>query len=260
MAMSDTERAARNAEPVASEATGSRPEDVSFWEAFNPNAHEPAGPTYEIGPQAGGPAARRHPALRWLFPSIWLIFLADPISALVGEGGVSAWVGVALIVVFAGCYALALPAGWSGHRPQFLALFAAMVALTVAVLPIAHEGTFSMFIYLAVLLVAGFRRWALWGVVVLTGTALLLPVWAGWSDFDENSFENVITLPLIALAMYGFFSLVDTNRAGGRPHRGGPARCRERTHPHRPRPARPAGALAHHDHGEGGPRPQARRA
>lgn len=208
--MTDTERVARDVDVDAPEASAPRPTDVSFWQAFNPSAHGPRGPAFEV---ADGPVARRHPALRWLFPSVWLIFLANPISVLVDRGGVSSWVGIALIVLFAGCYALALPAGWSGHRPQFLALFAAMVVLTVAVLPIAHEGTFSLFIYLAVLLVAGFRRWALWGVAVLTAAAVLLPVWAGWSQFDEDSFENVITLPLIALAMYGFFSLVDTNRA-----------------------------------------------
>ncbi len=211
MTMSETERVARGVDPIAQDATGARPEDVSFWHAFRPG-QDPAGPAFEVTAD-GSSTRRRHPGLRWLFPSIWLIFLADPISALVAKGGVSAWVGVGLIVLFAACYALALPAGWSGHRRRFLALFGAMVALTVVVAPIAHEGTFSLFIYLAVLLVAGFRRIALWGVVVLTAVAVFLPVWAGWSSFDENSFENVITLPLVALAMYGFFSLVDTNRA-----------------------------------------------
>lgn len=150
---------------------------------------------------------------RWLFPAIWLAYLGQTVGGVVEHSsGVAEIVGLVVLGLYAVGYLLALPAGWSGESRQFRLIFVGMVVLSIVEIPLAHQDAFVMWVYIAVLVVAGFRRVALPVIVGLTAVAVVLPrLVPSWhADYD---WDMLLTLPLVGLAMYGFFSIIATNRA-----------------------------------------------
>lgn len=150
---------------------------------------------------------------RYLFPGIWLVYLAQTAGGIATHSaGVVQVLGFLVLGLYAAGYIAALPAGWSGETGRFRVLFVAMVALSVVEIPIAHEDAFVMWVYLGVLVVAGFRRVALPVIAVMTLVAVVLPkLVPSWhADYD---WTMLLTLPLVGLAMYGFFSIIATNKA-----------------------------------------------
>ncbi|MHA3700791.1 sensor histidine kinase [Jatrophihabitans sp. YIM 134969] len=150
---------------------------------------------------------------RYLFPGIWLVYLVQTIGGI-GEhsSGVAEVIGYVILGVYAIGYMIALPAGWSGDTRRFRQVFVVMVLLSLAEIPLAHEDAFVMWVYIGVLVVAGFRRFALPAIAVMTAVAVVLPklVTSWHADFD---WDMLLTLPLVGLAMYGFFSIIATNKA-----------------------------------------------
>jgi two-component system, NarL family, sensor histidine kinase DesK len=148
---------------------------------------------------------------RYVFPSIWLIYLLQTASGVANHAaGWVAAVGYAIVLAFAFCYLAALPAGWSGEGRRFWWLYGAMFVLLALELPIAHQDALVFCVYLAVLTVASRSRWTVPIIVGLIALNLFAPVvihsWGGEVDWQQG-----LTILLVAFAMYGFFAIIHSN-------------------------------------------------
>jgi two-component system sensor histidine kinase DesK len=137
----------------------------------NPSSRADPPPSGFVTP-AGAPAWAKA-VLGFTFPAVFLAYLAQ---TAVGIGqhtdGAGTVVGLALLGAFCVCYLLAL-ATWNGPiagvvSRRALWLFATMIALTLAVAPLAHEDVWVMYVFICSLAVGLFRAWGLLVVAVLT--------------------------------------------------------------------------------------------
>jgi len=175
-------------------------------------------------PDAGGPSAADTEAVlqraRWatgwrrlVFPGVFLVYLAQTGHGIsVHTSGVATAAGVAVLALFATAYVRAVPETMRTPSPRFWWLFAAMLVLFVAELPFAHQDAFVMVTYIVVLSLSALGRRAVPIIVVLVALAMfmppLVPSWHASVDLDA-----AVTISLVALAMYGFFEIIRSNRA-----------------------------------------------
>src|SRR6476660_2281402 len=104
---------------------------------------------------------------RYVFPSVWLIYLAQTVSGIQErQSGIAALTGYVLVGAFAVCYLAALPMGWQHQYRQFWFVYSLCVAFTIALTFLAHEDAFACLVYLAVLTVAAHTWWSVWGILV----------------------------------------------------------------------------------------------
>src|SRR5689334_14073774 len=86
-----------------------------------------------------------------------------------------------------------------------------MVVHTAAETMLAHEDAFVMCIFIAVLAMSTGSRWAFVFVIALAGVAVatpaLIPSWHSGADW-----QMAVTLPLVAFAMFGFFTIIRSAR------------------------------------------------
>ncbi len=153
---------------------------------------------------------------RLLFPAIWLIYLGQTASGVhEHSSGLAAVAGYVVIALFAAGYVLAI-ASTRRNRRLYWALFAGMIALTAIETVFAHEDALVMCVFLVVLVMAGLVFTGHAGatipavaVLTLVATALpaLVPSWDA-----EPEWSMLITLPLVALAMFGFFTIIKASR------------------------------------------------
>jgi two-component system, NarL family, sensor histidine kinase DesK len=185
---------------------------------MNDDACGPSRPWRPWGWDVGPPTAEAQRRKWWgwrrfVFPGIWLIYLAQTASGVSKHS--SGWaeiVGYAIIVAYCAAYVLALPAAWSGNRRRFWALYVSMIVLMGVETIFAHEDALVMCVYIAVLTVGGFGRYAWIGIAVLTAVAAFLPAAVpSWNAGVDGAMA--FTVPLVALAMWGFFGLIRTNVA-----------------------------------------------
>ena len=150
---------------------------------------------------------------RLIFPAIFLFYLISTVAGI-SKHSDGAWAGAGYVALalFCVCYLCAMPAVWTGNHRRFWWLYAAMLALTAAELPLAHEAAFVMFIYIAILGIAFGGSWSLPAAAALTAVALFLPPAIGsWhASFDS---ATAASLALISLAMWAFFGIIRTNHA-----------------------------------------------
>jgi two-component system sensor histidine kinase DesK len=147
---------------------------------------------------------------RYLFPGVWLAYLTETVAGVHQyQTGWAVAAGYAIVALFVVGYLLALSEQWGAPRRYRLA-FPAMWLLALAEAAFARQHAFVMFIFLAVLSVARWRHRALPAVAAITAVAAfgpsLIPSWhtgvqVGW----------LVTIPLVALSMWGFFSIMQTN-------------------------------------------------
>jgi two-component system, NarL family, sensor histidine kinase DesK len=128
------------------------------------------------------------------------------------SSGLAAVAGYAILLAFGVCYLKALPALWSAQRRRFWTLYAALIVLCAVETLFAHEDAFVMCVFIAVQTVGilGNRAWPT--ILALTLVAMVTPrVVPSWhADFQPL---NGLTIPLTALAMWGFFGVIRTNQA-----------------------------------------------
>ena len=148
---------------------------------------------------------------RFVFPGIFLVFLASTVQGIEQYSPGREWAGYLLLLAFAATYLWTLPRTFDGPRPGFWLGYATMVALIAAEAPFAHELTFAMLTYVAVLTVSVKQERSLPSivafVVVGTVTPALVPSW-----HHGISTDNGISIAIVSFAMYGFFSVVRANR------------------------------------------------
>ncbi|MGA3218334.1 MAG: sensor histidine kinase [Acidimicrobiales bacterium] len=154
---------------------------------------------------------------RTVFPGIFLVYLLQVVGATADDSrGAAAVAGYAIVLAFCACYLFVLPASWQGNPRRFWALYAALVALWLAELPFAHADAFVMCVFIVVVTVARLGGRSTPIVVAMTLMALLVPVAVpSWHDSLKTAVNNgtVITIPTIALAMFGFSEMMRGNRA-----------------------------------------------
>jgi two-component system sensor histidine kinase DesK len=145
---------------------------------------------------------------RWVFPAIWLIYLAQTVAGVHDHAtGVGAVLGYLIVAAFAVGYILGIGMGWSDQVSRFWKLYVALIALTVVETLFAHGDALVFCVYLAVLTVAGVGRYAPHVIAVMVPIAMFAPViWGGPVDYSIG-----LTIVLVALAMYGFFSIIQSN-------------------------------------------------
>ena len=173
--------------------------------------------------QGGGPLFGGRPDLRrpggWralLFPAVWLVYLAQTAGGVADHAsGAAAVAGYAGLALFAAGYVVALSLTRVGSR-RYWCIAIAMALLTAGEAVIAHEDALVMCVFLAVLLMAGLvldgrNAEAAAGIAVLTTVSAfvpaLVPSWDTGPDWDM-----LVVLPLVALAMWGFFHIVRSHR------------------------------------------------
>jgi len=124
--------------------------------------------------------------------------------------GGARWPGYTVVVAFAASYLLALGATWPLRRVRFLVGYLAMLAFFAVEPVFAHERALVMLIYVAVLTTV-LMRW--FTIPVIAALALvaafvpaLVPAWHAGVQVDW-----LITIPLVAIAMWGFFGLIRSN-------------------------------------------------
>jgi two-component system, NarL family, sensor histidine kinase DesK len=154
---------------------------------------------------------------RVVFPGIFLLYLIETASSVVTHNSGAALVaGLALVVVFSGCYIALLPAVWQPTSRRYWTLLAVMVALWVAEVPFARAAASVMCVFIVVAVVGRFGGRATPAVVVLTLAALFVPVWvpAAHTSLSQSASTGlVVAVPMTALAMFGFFNVIKGNRA-----------------------------------------------
>jgi two-component system sensor histidine kinase DesK len=148
---------------------------------------------------------------RFVFPGIWLVYLGQTISGVQKHShGMAALAAYLILAAFALAYLIALPQGWHGNHNRYWVIIGVMCALVAAEAVFAHQDALVMCVYLAVLMVGGTGRFGLYAVLGLTVIATvmpaLIPSWHAGLDTDMT-----LTIPLVGLAMWGFFNVIRSN-------------------------------------------------
>ncbi len=119
--------------------------------------------------------------------------------------------GYVVLAAFAIAYVRAVAVMMEGRRREFWGWYAAMLALFVVEVPIAHQDAFVMITYVVVvsLAILGGRSVPIVVGLVLVAMFLppLVPSWHAPVDVDA-----AVTIALVGLAMYGFFTIIRANR------------------------------------------------
>jgi two-component system sensor histidine kinase DesK len=154
---------------------------------------------------------------RVVFPGIFLVYLLQVVGATADDSkGAAAAAGYAIVAAFCACYLFILPASWRPAPGPFWALYAALVVLWAAELPFARADAFVMCVFIVVVTVARLGGRSVPVVVTFTLMALLVPVAVpSWHDGIKTAINNgtAISIPMVGLAMFGFFQVVRGNRA-----------------------------------------------
>ena len=154
---------------------------------------------------------------RTIFPGIFLVYLVQVVGATADDSrGAAAIAGYVIVAGFGVCYLLVLPLVWQELSWRFWAFYSALVALWLAELPFAHADAFVMCVFIVAVTVARLGSRSTPIVVAMTVAAVLVPAAIpSWHDGLNTAVDNgtVITIPTIALAMFGFFELMRGNLA-----------------------------------------------
>jgi two-component system sensor histidine kinase DesK len=154
---------------------------------------------------------------RVVFPGIFLVYLVAVAAGIAQYShGPAEIIGFIALAAFCAVYIGAVADTWDGPARRFWAFFAAGAGLFLVVLPLARANAFIMCIFLVVLLVARLQGRAVAFVASLTFLALFVPVLIpSWHDGISTALDNgtVIAIPLVGLAMFGFFSVMRNNFA-----------------------------------------------
>jgi len=148
---------------------------------------------------------------RWIFPAVWLIYLGQTLGGIgTYTDGLASVVGIVILVVFAVGYLYGLPFGAAGQDHVWWVI-AVLAVLTLAETFFAHQDALVMCVFIAVLAMSrGGRSGPIFVAamtVVAVVTPALIPSWHTGADWDM-----LVTLPLVAGAMYGFFTIIRSAR------------------------------------------------
>jgi two-component system sensor histidine kinase DesK len=150
---------------------------------------------------------------RIVFPAIFLVYLLQTVGAVADHStGAAEVVGYVLVGLFCAVYLFCLVSLYSAAPRRFWWGFGVLVAISVAEMFFAHEGAFTMFVYIGVLAIALLDRRAMPIVAALIVIPLVLPplvpAWHAGPDYDD-----AFSVAIILLAMFAFFGMMRANVA-----------------------------------------------
>jgi two-component system sensor histidine kinase DesK len=151
---------------------------------------------------------------RYLFPGIWLVYLGETAGGIADHSsGVATIAGYVMLLAFCVAYLIALGSLWDPHRSRMYRLLALLIALCIAETPIAHETSFVMCVFIAVIVIGAFSsRYAVPVIAAMTAVVLFLPpMIPSWHA--EVDYSDGFALVMVTFAMVGFFAIIRTNRA-----------------------------------------------
>jgi two-component system, NarL family, sensor histidine kinase DesK len=170
-------------------------------------------------PDAAWVAAQQRWGRGWrrvVFPGVFLVYLAGVVSGVLQHArGAGVIAGCAIVGLFAAGYLSVAVGSFRGGR-RFWQVFAVLAVLTAAELPFARADSLIMCAFLTVLLVAALGARAAPAVAGLTLASLVVPALVpSWHDSLATSLDNgtAIAIPIMGLAMFGFFNVMKGNRA-----------------------------------------------
>jgi len=163
-----------------------------------------------------GPFGRVRPGARgwrtWLFPSVFLIYLAQPASGVLKHNGPAGQIiGMVVLLAFMFSYLSAMSAGRSERYRVFLRYYWAMVALCAIEAVFAHGDAFVMLVYIGVQTVASrFEKSVPWLAVMVAIPLVVPPLIKSWHATSD--WGTALAIAIISLAMFGFFGLLRANQ------------------------------------------------
>ncbi len=168
-----------------------------------------------LGGPPGVQRSGRGGFMRYVFPGLWLVYLAQTVSGVDKHShGGRAVAGYVIVAAFVVVYLVALPAAWSENRRRSWTLWVLACLLFAAELPFAHEDATVMCIYIAVLSVALIglsNRERLFPLLAAIGIAATFGPTLVRSWHAGAQYGNGLAVILVGLAMFGFFSIIRSN-------------------------------------------------
>jgi two-component system sensor histidine kinase DesK len=194
------------------------PDERSANDRFIGQFTRPSGPERGLtGPSwwprsPGEPRPWMRGGWKLIFPGVFLVYLLQTAQDVDRyTEGPAVVVGYAVLVGFSLLYLMAMPRIWAGVHRSFWWCYAAMIVLVAIEAVFAHEGAAGMIVYLVVLTVSALGLRSLPVVLFWVVLAVLGPAVVPWWDAGFH-IESAITIPVVALAMFGFFGVVQANR------------------------------------------------
>ncbi len=154
---------------------------------------------------------RMAPWQRYVFPGLWLIYLAQTVSGVHKHAhGIAAVAGYTIVAFFVVAYLTAMPSAWTDNARRFWGLYATLWVLTGVEVIFAHQDAFVFCVYLSVLTMAGVKRFTVPIIAMLAAIAAfvpaLVPSWHASVDYQTG-----LAVALVGLAMFGFFRIIRSN-------------------------------------------------
>ena len=151
---------------------------------------------------------------RVVFPGVFLLYLLQTAGGIdKHSSGPSLVAGYVVLVAFCTAYLIELRAMFEGSpSTRYWAIFGAMVVLCAVETLFAQNDAFVMVVYLVILSIAVLNERSLPIVVAATAAVVFIPAAVPqWHTGIDTA--SAVTIPLVALAMFGFFGVIRGNRA-----------------------------------------------
>lgn len=173
----------------------------------------------EVEPQGVWEASQRrwtHGWRRFVLPTAFLVYLLY-VAQSVGDNneGSAAFVGYAILVLFAVAYLVLIAGGPHGSATRFWTLYGICFALFLAEVPFARAAGFVLCLYITALSVARLGTRAAPIVLALAVAALVVPsVIPSWHDNLGDSWGTVtpVAIPVVAIVSFGVLQVFQSNR------------------------------------------------
>jgi two-component system, NarL family, sensor histidine kinase DesK len=153
---------------------------------------------------------------RFVLPTVFLVYLLY-VAQSVGDNneGSAAFVGDAILVVFALTYFVLIAAGPRGGSRRFWILYGVCFALFLAEVPFGRAAAFVLCLYITALSVARLGTRAAPIVLALAVAALVVPsMIPSWHDDLGDTWGTVtpVAIPVVAIVSLGVLQVFQSNR------------------------------------------------
>jgi len=150
---------------------------------------------------------------RAVFPSVFMVYLLQTVAGVVDHtDGLGTLAGLLVLALFCFSYLKSMLAGWDEQHDAFRRYYVAMLVLVPIEALFAHEDAFIMLVYVGVMTIAAwFGRAVPVLVLFMVISVAVPPLIKPWhAKLDVATALAILT---VALAMFGFFGIIRSNRA-----------------------------------------------
>ncbi len=173
----------------------------------------------EVEPQGDWVASQRRWTQGWrrlVLPTVFLVYLLYVVQSVAdNNSGSEAFLGDAILVVFALVYLAMVAAGQRTSSRRFWILYGICFALFLAEVPFGRAAAFVLCLYITTLSVARLGTRAAPIVLALAVAALVVPsVIPSWHDDLGDSWGTItpVAIPVVAFVTFGVRRAFESNR------------------------------------------------